>query len=105
MRQISKLEDFYEAIEQDKTTLIYFYAPWCRDCFGVSKYIDKLDSDYNEIEIIKINRDHLLELASHLSIWGIPSFLLFKSGTELGRFVDKNHKTYEQVKTFIDNTL
>jgi hypothetical protein len=36
-------------------------------------------------------------------VFGIPSFIAFENGEEIGRFVNKDRKTKEQVEKFIDS--
>lgn len=47
----------------------------------------------------------MLDLAKHLEIYGIPSFLVFKDHDEVGRLVNKLRKSYKEVKTFIENVI
>jgi hypothetical protein len=34
-------------------------------------------------------------------VFGIPSFIAFENGKELGRFVSKDRKTQEEIERFI----
>ncbi|EAC6938414.1 thiol reductase thioredoxin, partial [Listeria monocytogenes] len=36
-----------------------------------------------------------------LAIFGIPSFLAFEDGEEVGRFVSKDRKTKEEINDFL----
>ena len=36
-----------------------------------------------------------------MGVFGIPSFIAFKDGKEIGRFVNKDRKTKQQVEDFI----
>ena len=37
-----------------------------------------------------------------LDVFGIPSFIAFEDGRELGRFVSKDRKTQEEIEQFIE---
>jgi len=52
-----------------------------------------------------MDRDLELELAMHLNIYGIPSFLMFSQGEEIGRFVSKFSKSYLEVRSFIEESI
>ncbi|MHA7984159.1 thioredoxin family protein, partial [Leuconostoc mesenteroides] len=39
------------------------------------------------------------------NIFGIPSFVIFRDGQEIGRLVNKDRKTKEEVENFITNTI
>lgn len=105
MKTISNTKEFYSIAESNEISVVYFYANWCPDCFQVKPFLPRLESDYPNITFYQMNRDDDIDLARHLEIYGIPSFLVFKNGEELGRYVDKFRKSYIQVKEFIDDTI
>lgn len=105
MKTIKSMEDFYKVIEEPKNTFVYFYTNWCPDCFAVKPYLPQLELDYPDIEFFSMDRDADIELARHLNIFGIPSFIMFNNNEEIGRFVSKFSKSYKEVHMFIKNTL
>lgn len=105
MIEIKSLEQFYDCVESDQLSIVYFYTTWCPDCFSVKRYIQVLESDFPNITFYSFDRDTNIELAKHLEIYGIPSFIMFFNGDELSRYVDKRRKSYEQVKIYIENSL
>lgn len=105
MNKIKSTEDFYKTVEQEKITLVYFYTKWCPDCYMVKPFLPRLEEDFPSIEFHQMDRDADIDLARHLNIFGIPSFLIFKGGEERGSFVSKNRKTYLEVHNFIQGVL
>ena len=99
------MEEFYQSVERVRYVLVYFYTRWCPDCFMVRPFLPKLVKEFIDIEFNKMDRDIDLQLAKHLNIFGIPSFLLYRNGEELGRFVSKDRKSYTEVRNFILATL
>lgn len=99
------MEEFDQVIEQEEVTFIYFYTVWCPDCFAVKPYLPKLEEEFTDVKFYMMNRDTDVELAKHLNIYGIPSFLMYKAGKEVGRFVSKNAKTHKEVQKFIKKAL
>ena len=67
--------------------------------------LPKLEKEYPNLTFYSFDRDKDIQLARHLEIYGIPSFLIFNNGDEIGRYVDKKRKSYIEVKTFIDKVL
>lgn len=45
----------------------------------------------------------MIDLCIDLNILGIPSFIAFKNGKEVARYVNKLRKTQEQIQDFINN--
>lgn len=105
MIKLKTTEQFYKAIEKNELCIVYFYTLWCPDCFVMRPALPQLEKDYPNMKFYSFNRDKDTQLAKHLEIYGIPSFLLFDKGDEIGRYVDKKRKTYLEVKTFIDGVL
>lgn len=42
-----------------------------------------------------------MPLAQEWAILGIPSLVVLENGQEIGRFVDKNRKTKEEIMNFL----
>lgn len=105
MKSINSMEEFYQVIEQDKPIFIYFYTVWCPDCFAVKPYLPKLEEEFQDVSFYMMNRDTDIELARHLNIFGIPSFLMYQASKEIGRFVSKDRKTHQEVQAFIKKAL
>jgi thioredoxin-like negative regulator of GroEL len=49
-----------------------------------------------------VDRDEFIDICQEYGIFGIPSFLAFKDGKEIGRFVSKDRKTKEGIVQFIE---
>ena len=63
----------------------------------------KIEEKYSNYQFYTVNRDHLMDLCIELDIFGIPSFVAFKNGKEVGRYVNKERKTREQIEGFIES--
>lgn len=105
MKQIKSLKEFYDVVENEEQVIIYWYTKWCPDCFAIKPHLPRLEAEYPNLGWYKMDRDTDINLAKHLEIFGIPSFLVFKQGEEIGRYVDKKRKSYIEVKEFIDKTV
>ena len=105
MKSIISMEEFYKVIEDEKPSFIYFYTNWCPDCFAIKPHLPRLENEFTNIEFYQMDRDLELELAMHLNIYGIPSFLMFSQGEEIGRFVSKFSKSYLEVRSFIEESI
>jgi thiol-disulfide isomerase/thioredoxin len=106
MEKISSEDKFNEQIAGDKTTVAVFKADWCKDCHYIEPFMPDLESHYAEqLTFVHIDRDELPDLCSHYNILGIPSFIVFRKGQELTRFVSKLRKTREEIEQFLDRSL
>lgn len=105
MKILNSIEEFYNAVEQEGKTVVYFYTKWCPDCIVLIPRLSKLVDAFEDITFYKMNRDTDIALSKHLNIFGIPSFLVYEKGELLGSLVNKKRKSYGEITTFIENTI
>lgn len=102
MKEITSVEQYHEVITNENA-IILFTANWCPDCMVIKPFMPSIVEKYNEYNFYTINRDQLMDLCVELEIFGIPSFVAFKDGQEVGRFVNKERKTRQQIEGFIES--
>lgn len=98
---INTLDGYQNAIKNK--SIILFTATWCPDCMFIKPFIGEIVDKYSEYTFYCINRDNMLDLCQELDILGIPSFVAYNEGREIGRFVSKLRKTKEEIVSFIDS--
>ncbi|TJY39805.1 thioredoxin family protein [Cohnella pontilimi] len=106
MQKIANDAEFREAVGGDRLTVAVFKATWCKDCHFIDPFMPAVEADYaDKLALIEIDRDEMPELCEELNILGIPSFIAFKNGQELVRFVSKLRKTREEIEQFLDRAV
>jgi len=100
MENLTSIEQF-ESLKQGKKTVFKFTADWCPDCHFIDPFMDEVEQEFSDFTFISVNRDEFLDLCNELNIMGIPSFVAFDQGVEIGRFVSKNRKTREEIESFL----
>ena len=94
--------DELKTLVDNQKVVLFFSASWCPDCIFIDPYIPKLEKEFNDFKWIHVHRDEHMDVAQENNVMGIPSFICFDHGKEVGRFVDKDRKTYDQVKDFLN---
>jgi thiol-disulfide isomerase/thioredoxin len=102
MKQLETAEQFDELKNEGKH-LFLFSADWCGDCRFIEPVLPEIEAKYPEYTVIKIDRDKFIDICAANDVFGIPSFIAYENGTELGRFVNKDRKTKEEVEAFIES--
>ncbi|KOY72905.1 Thiol-disulfide isomerase and thioredoxin [Apilactobacillus kunkeei DSM 12361 = ATCC 700308] len=87
----------------DGKYMLFFSADWCPDCSFIKPAMPEIEAEYPDYKFIAVDRDQNIDLAADLAIFGIPSFVAFENGEEIGRYVNKDRKTKKQVEEFIDS--
>ena len=88
--KISDLQAFENAIKGN--AMLVFSTTWCPDCHFLKTFIDDLVAQNPEWTFYYIDRDEMV----------IPSFVAYRDGKEVGRYVNKLRKTQQQIQEFID---
>ena len=101
MKNLETIEQFNELRNNGKH-IFMFSADWCGDCRFIDPFLPDIEANYNEYTFVHIDRDQFIDLCVELNVFGIPSFIAFEEGRELGRFVSKDRKTQEDIEQFID---
>lgn len=86
----------------EKRVMLFFTADWCSDCRFIKPRMPEVEAENSDFTWIEVDRDDNMDIARDLRIMGIPSFVAFDQGKEIGRLVNKDRKTKEEVQAFID---
>lgn len=102
MEKIELMEQYNDIIEKENVILM-FSADWCPDCRFIEPLLPEIESENSQFTFYYVDRDQFIDLCIQLNVFGIPSFVAFNQGKEIGRLVNKARKTKEEVQTFIDS--
>lgn len=106
MLQVKTEDQFHEFIGSEKPTMAVFKATWCKDCHFIDPFMPEVEAQYkDQIDFIELDRDDFPDLCEKLMILGIPSFIAFKEGKELIRFVSKLQKSRSEIEQFIERAI
>jgi thioredoxin-like negative regulator of GroEL len=106
MQKIKEESVFRKHIGEDRLTVAIFKTTWCKDCHYIEPFIDEVEAAYSDrLTMVEVDRDDMADLCSELNILGIPSFIAFRKGQELVRFVNKLRKTREEIEQFLDRAV
>lgn len=101
MRQAQNLEEIHALVENPEKVVFFFSADWCGDCRFIKPSLDEIELQNKDFTFILVDRDQFIDLAKTWDIYGIPSLLVTQSGKEVGRFVNRNRKTKEEINNFL----
>ena len=88
-----------DVLNADKPVLVDFWAEWCAPCKRIAPILDEIAQEQHDIVICKIDIEQNKETMKEYDVKGLPSLLLFKNGTIIGRKVGVISK--EQILDFL----
>jgi len=101
MQKLQSTEQF-EQLKKEEGVIFLFTADWCVDCRFIEPALPAIEEKYKHLSFYAVNRDEFIDLCGELDILGIPSFVAYDKGEEIGRFVSKDRKTQADIESFID---
>ncbi|MES2131195.1 MAG: thioredoxin family protein [Bacteroidota bacterium] len=64
-----------------KAVLVYFSASWCAVCPKFKPVISEIEKEYRDkVEVLRIDTDRDIEVATELEINALPLLILYKNG-------------------------
>lgn len=101
MKTIQSESDYADIKAADHVSVFVYSAAWCPDCRFIEPFMPKLIEKYADYTFYYIDRDEWIALAQQDMVMGIPSFIAYRSGKELGRFVSKLRKSEAEIDAFL----
>ncbi len=69
-----------EVLDDPEPVLVDFWAPWCGPCRIVAPHLEELNSEREDLRVVKLNVDDNPQTAARYNVMSIPTLLLFKNG-------------------------
>ncbi|MFY0782583.1 thioredoxin family protein [Peribacillus simplex] len=102
MEKLQTIEQ-YDALKNEGKHIFLFSATWCGDCRVIEPIMPEIETKFTDFTFIYVDRDEFIDVCAANDVFGIPSFIAYDNGKELGRFVSKDRKTQEQIEEFIQS--
>ncbi len=92
-----------EINEADKPVFALFWASWCTACKRSEVTVGEIEEERDDVKVVEANVDKNLDLRDKFDIQGVPTFITFNGGEEVGRRVGAQGK--KQLNQMIDELV
>jgi thioredoxin 1 len=83
MKTLSEIETI---ISNNPAVMLYFSAPTCNVCHALKpKLFEAVEQNFEQFELVSIDISETPEIASHYSVFAIPTLVVFLDGREFLR--------------------
>lgn len=94
-----------EVIGADKPVLVDFWGPRCGPCISLMPSVEELEKEYEgRIKVTKLNATENRMLCANLRVMGLPTFILYKEGSEVRRLTGEKI-TIGEIKEAVEAVL
>lgn len=84
---------FQQWMQEGKTVLVDYWAPWCGYCRRIAPAYDKIAEEYGDrLAVAKVNIDEEPQLTEAQGVEVIPTLILYKDGKAVNRVVAPKSK-------------
>lgn len=84
---------FQHWMQEGKTILVDYWAPWCGYCRRIGPAYDKIAEEYGDrLVVAKVNIDEEPQLTEAQGVEVIPTLILYKDGKAVNRVVAPKSK-------------
>ncbi len=86
-------QEFDAVTSSERPVLVDFTASWCGPCKMIAPLLDAALQEYEgRADIVKVDVDKARGLSAKLGIRGVPTLIVYKGGTEVGKHVGALNK-------------
>lgn len=96
-------ETFRDLVSRGQV-LVDVWGPDCRPCLALMPHVERQAGERPALDVVKLEAPKARRLCMELRVMGLPAFLLFNDGEEVGR-LNGPEVTPETLDSWLDETL
>ena len=82
---VDATKDTFDELVSQGTVLVDVWGPDCRPCIALMPHVERMAEDRADLMVVKLEAPTARRLCMTLRVMGLPAFILYRDGNELGR--------------------
>lgn len=100
---VDATKDTYDGLVASGIVLVDVWGPDCRPCIALMPHVEKMAEARPDLTVVKLEAPTARRLCMALRVMGLPAFILYRDGQELGR-VSGGDITPASLEAWLDET-
>jgi thioredoxin 1 len=104
MIEIKDSSEHIKVINENKSVVLDFWAPWCGPCKAIMPLLEKLSKDYTDVTFAKISVEDNKEISDLYNVSAVPTLIYMRNGevqyTQQG--ISSQSSIEEKINSIID---
>jgi thioredoxin 1 len=94
-----------EIAQPGKLVLVDFWGPRCGPCLALMPAVGEIEKEFGDrLKVAKLNAGENRMLCAKLRVMGLPTFLIYKDGTEVKRLIGESI-TKDQIREAVQAAM
>ena len=97
-------KDNFRDLVSEGTTLVDLWGTDCQTCLALRPDVERLAVEREDVKVVALEAPKARRLCMELKVMGLPAFLLFREGHEVGRLAGPD-LTASALEDWLNQTL
>jgi len=94
----------FRSLVAEGLKLVDVWGPECRPCIALLPHVERMASERPQLGVVKLEAPKARRLCIEMQVHGLPTFLLFRDGTEVSR-ISKSTLSPGELEDWLDDAL
>ena len=100
---VDATKETFDELVGSGTVLVDVWGPDCRPCIALMPHVEKMAGERADLKVVKLEAPTARRLCMALRVMGLPAFILYRDGQELGR-ISGGDITAASLEAWLDQT-
>lgn len=101
---VEATRETFRSLVAEGTVLVDVWGPDCRPCLALLPHVQRIVGERDDLSCVKLEAPKARRLCIEMQVHGLPTFLLFRDGTEVSR-ISRSTLSPGELEDWLDEAL